>query len=173
MPSKPQTIALTPAEKSEAPEIRQFAEKSWPVAYGEIISPEQIDYMLGWMYSVETLSREIQEGIIHYYWIEVPERAGFLSAGPVEEGAITHLHKFYLLPEFQRFGYGSQGFAALFSLLAGAGVSGVELRVNRHNRKAIAFYRKNRFEIVREDCAEIGGGFVMDDFIMFRSLKQA
>ncbi|MAS94166.1 MAG: GNAT family N-acetyltransferase [Verrucomicrobiales bacterium] len=169
----PQTVSLSPVAENESLQIRHVAEKTWPTAYGDIITQRQIDYMLGWMYSLETLTREIREGNIHYYWLEVPDRVGFLAIGPIERGRIAHLHKFYLLPDFQRSGYGSKAFAALFELLTEKGVSGVELRVNRNNQKAIAFYRKNQFEIIREDCADIGGGFVMDDFIMFRSLKQS
>lgn len=149
-----------------------MAELVWPAAYRDIITAEQIRYMLDWMYSPEALTREIRGGEILYFWIETPDRVGFLSVGPVKKGATCHLHKCYVLPEYHRTGIGSMAFAALVALLTRAEVSGVELRVNRHNEKAIAFYRKNDFELLREDCADIGGGFEMDDFILYRSLKQ-
>ena len=44
------------------------------------------------------------------------------------------------------------------------------LAVNKHNFNAIAAYRKHGF-IVREAVVkEIGGGFVMDDYIMEKRL---
>jgi ribosomal protein S18 acetylase RimI-like enzyme len=80
------------------------------------------------------------------------------------------LHKCYLLPETQGRGLGSKALELLCALLVAVGASSVELRVNRHNRSAIGFYGKNGFLTYAEDCREIGGGFVMDDFLMRRDL---
>jgi ribosomal protein S18 acetylase RimI-like enzyme len=40
------------------------------------------------------------------------------------------------------------------------------LQVNKRNHGAIGFYRSAGFEVVREAVFEIGGGFVMDDYLM-------
>ena len=40
------------------------------------------------------------------------------------------------------------------------------LAVNKRNAAAIAAYRKHGFEIVEAVVKDIGGGFVMDDYIM-------
>jgi len=40
------------------------------------------------------------------------------------------------------------------------------LQVNKRNTGAIGFYRTAGFEVVREAVFEIGGGFVMDDYVM-------
>ena len=42
----------------------------------------------------------------------------------------------------------------------------MRLRVNRHNDAAIRAYRRAGFVIVASDCLPIGGGFVMDDYLM-------
>jgi ribosomal protein S18 acetylase RimI-like enzyme len=42
--------------------------------------------------------------------------------------------------------------------------------VNKQNAQAIAAYRKNGFEVREAVRVEIGNGFVMDDFIMAKSL---
>jgi len=44
------------------------------------------------------------------------------------------------------------------------------LAVNKGNSNAIAAYRKQGFSIRDSVSVDIGGGFVMDDFIMARSL---
>jgi len=46
------------------------------------------------------------------------------------------------------------------------GYRGVILAVNKRNASAIAAYRKYGFRIVDAIVKEIGGGFVMDDYIM-------
>jgi ribosomal protein S18 acetylase RimI-like enzyme len=143
----------------------------WPAAYAGIIPETQIAYMLDRMYAEETLRREIAEDLVTYYWIRSgSERAGFLAVGPFSVGGPCALHKCYLLPERQRSGLGSAALAALVSRLSNAGATSLELRVNRHNTSAIAFYRKNCFEVYTEDCRTIGGGFVMDDYLMRRPL---
>jgi len=45
------------------------------------------------------------------------------------------------------------------------------LGVNRFNEKAIRAYRRNGFAIREELKTDIGGGFVMDDFIMEKGLE--
>jgi hypothetical protein len=44
------------------------------------------------------------------------------------------------------------------------------LRVNKRNVLAIEAYRRNGFEVAGELCEEIGGGFVMDDYVMSRDI---
>jgi ribosomal protein S18 acetylase RimI-like enzyme len=44
------------------------------------------------------------------------------------------------------------------------------LQVNRNNASAIGTYRKNGYEVAREVVVDIGGGFVMDDYVMEKAL---
>lgn len=169
IPSAPDvTLAEVAAEEVGA--VAEMASRIWPVAYGAILPPGQIDYMLSQMYAPARLRQDQDEGV-DLVWILVEgERTGFLGAGPVAPDGACPLHKLYLLPGSQRGGIGSQALARLCERLAGLGALAVELRVNRHNAAAIAFYRKNGFTVFAEDCREIGGGYVMDDYLMHREL---
>ena len=143
----------------------------WPAAYRDIISTEQIDFMLGWMYTPETIAREITEKNIRYFWIEVEkEKIGFLAVGPFSQGNRAFLHKCYVLPKYHGQGIGSGALEQLTDMLRELPVPELELRVNRNNSAAIGFYQKGGFLIVAEDKADIGNGYVMDDFIMRVSL---
>jgi hypothetical protein len=44
------------------------------------------------------------------------------------------------------------------------------LAVNKRNERAIAAYRRHGFAVRESVCVDIGHGFVMDDFIMAKSL---
>lgn len=44
------------------------------------------------------------------------------------------------------------------------------LQVNKRNTGAVGFYTAAGFEVVREAVFEIGGGFVMDDYVMTKGL---
>ena len=162
---------LKPIAPGEAAEVESMARRIWPEAYKGVISREQIDYMLGWMYAPEKIAREISEEGIQYFWIaEDREKVGFLAVGPVSAGKTSILQKLYVLNEKHRRGLGTQALASLFEILPKADVPRVELRVNRDNSNAISFYRKNGFETVAEDKADIGKRFAMDDYIMRRTL---
>ncbi len=164
-------ITLRKITSDEAADVESMARRIWPEAYKRIISPEQIEYMLGWMYSPRTIAEEILERGIHYHWIvSGNDTVGFLAVGPVLPEKSAVLHKCYLLNEKHGRGLGTQALRSILALLAEAGVPELELRVNRHNSAAISFYEKNDFRIVGEDVAEIGNGYVMDDFIMRRAV---
>jgi RimJ/RimL family protein N-acetyltransferase len=44
------------------------------------------------------------------------------------------------------------------------------LSVNKRNTKAITAYKRNGFAIVESVVTDIGGGFVMDDYVMAKEL---
>jgi ribosomal protein S18 acetylase RimI-like enzyme len=44
--------------------------------------------------------------------------------------------------------------------------------VNKGNARAIAFYRKHGFDIAESVVVDIGGGFVMDDYVMGKELRE-
>ncbi len=167
----PPAVSLTGVAAEELGEVSAMAARIWPAAYGEILPPGQIDFMLERMYAPERLRRDLAEGVDLFWVRSGPERIGFLAAGPLLPGASCPLHKCYLLPEFQGAGLGSAALGLLCARFAEAGARAIELRVNRHNAAAIAFYRKNGFTVSGEDCREIGGGFVMDDYLMRRDLR--
>jgi ribosomal protein S18 acetylase RimI-like enzyme len=168
-PPEPE-VALVPVSPSEAGAVSEMAARIWPAAYGDILPAGQIEHMLAWMYDPERIRRDLAEGVAFFWVVAKGGRIGFLAAGPVEPGSACPLHKCYLLPETQGRGLGSKALELLCALLVASGASSVELRVNRHNRSAIGFYGKNGFLTYAEDCREIGGGFVMDDFLMRRDL---
>jgi ribosomal protein S18 acetylase RimI-like enzyme len=168
-------VRLLTAGPAEADEIESMARKIWPAAYAGIISDAQIEFMLHWMYSPSKLIAEMnQEGIFYHWILSEGNKAGFIAAGPSPEDESVHqLYKFYLLPARQNLGIGSSAMNLLIDRLSESGCSRIELRVNRSNTRAIDFYRKNDFEVYAADCRDIGGGFVMDDFLLRRLFPAA
>lgn len=166
-------VVFLPVESTSVGFLKDMAHRIFPDTYKDIIAPPQIEYMLHWMYAENTLRREIVDERIAYRWITVcGEKVGFLSFGRVAEGSPCPLHKLYLLPAKQRRGIGRAALEQLVSLVATGGATSLELRVNRHNAAAIRFYQKNGFTTYDEDCREIGGGFLMDDYLMRRRLSR-
>jgi len=171
MPSLSESVQLSQVAPDELPLVSEMAAKIWPDAYKGINTPGQTAYMLEIMYSPEAMKKDISDGII-YDWIHCEgEPVGFLAAGPVSYGAPCFLHKCYVLTEAQGSGSGKAAIKLLFALLREAGSPLLKLRVNRKNSRAIGFYQTLGFAIEAEDVLDIGGGFVMDDYIMAKYLS--
>lgn len=159
--------------------IRSIAKVAFPATYSTILSAEQIDYMMEWMYSAKKLQQEIS-GNITYLLAEIDGRTvGYLSFGPDEgtadcaaapgQGRLFHLHKIYLLPEAQGGGNGKRLFMAGEREMRLAGATAFELNVNRGN-PALGFYRHLGMQLSRSGDFDIGGGFFMNDHIMRKEL---
>lgn len=164
-------LELIPTE--DLPLVAAMAGKIWPEVYGQLISPEQIRYMLDLMYSEVTMKADTASGNAVYCWIkDETEPVGFCAFGPLTPSAPCEIHKLYVLPERHGNGYGKQAILSISRSAREAGSSQLELRVNRENADAIAFYRACDFLQHRSDCKDIGGGFVMDDFIFRKQLDK-
>ena len=157
------------ATLDDCPLIHELAGKVFPKTYEKILSPEQIEYMMEWMYSVPNLHRQMTEEA-HTYYIAYDasgQPCGYVSIRPEAEG-LYHLEKIYVLPEKQKEGYGQALFARVLEHVreaAGGAGAAVELNVNRDN-PALGFYRKMGMTCARQGDFPIGNGFFMNDHIM-------
>ena len=61
--------------------IRTLAAQTFPATYQHILTPEQIDYMMDWMYSSESLKNQMEkEHHIYYIAYEECEPAGYVPS---------------------------------------------------------------------------------------------
>lgn len=150
-------------------EIQMIARRIWPVSYKNIISPEQIDFMLEKMYGVDSLKKQMLEQGCEFLLIKPNERSvGFASYG-MNEAGIWRLHKLYVDVDQHGRGYGKQLLQEVCIRIAARGGYEVELNVNKYN-PANDFYRANGFTLRREEVLDIGNGFVMDDFVLVKPI---
>ena len=160
-------IILRPVQKDEYGKVRELAETIWPVCYKDILSAEQIDYMMDMMYSEDVISKEISEGV-RYSFVESDGCiAGYLAWGQWNSVPPTaKLHKLYLLPEKQGQGIGSAAIGLVKQEAKAAGYIRLRLNVNRRNANAIKCYTGNGFTMVQLENNDIGNGFFMTDYVM-------
>ena len=176
-------IKITPAGLNDRAFIRSVAERTWPSTYGHIISQEQIDFMLDWMYSDASLEKQMNTGCAFYIASikkenEQWDAVGFCSVSPDDEkaeennstekveGAKAHkLNKLYVLPSAQGTGAGKALLNKSIEVAKAAGSSSLFLQVNKLNT-AYTFYLKHGFIKEAEFKFDIGNGFYMDDYIM-------
>jgi GNAT superfamily N-acetyltransferase len=159
------TIRLATTE--DIATIRAIAEVAFRDTYREILSPEQMDYMMEWMYSAESLRRQMEvEGHTFQLCLTEGKPCGYVSVQP--EGDDTfHLQKIYLLPEAQGKGLGRRLFSAAIDYIKSRHPAPCTmlLNVNRYN-KALQFYLHMGMKRVSEGDFDIGHGYYMNDYIM-------
>jgi diamine N-acetyltransferase len=149
----------------EITEVARLAAIIWREYYVSIITIEQIDYMIEKFQSVPAITDQIQHQGYEYYLIHHNGSVvGYMSVRE-EEGKLF-LSKFYIAREHRGRGYASQALVFLEQLCKARNLSYIWLTVNRHNESSIAVYEKKGFRTVREQIADIGNGFIMDDYIM-------
>lgn len=151
--------------------IQAMADVVFRKTYAEILSPEQMEYMIHWMYSTESLTEQIA-GKDKKFFIaldgDVP--CGYVSVElerMQDDGTpLFHLQKIYVMPEHQGRGVGRQLFTFLVSHLQEWSPRGfrMELNVNRTNR-AVGFYERMGMRRDRQGDFPIGNGFYMNDYI--------
>ena len=162
-------MTLRPATLSDRALIRSISERTWPSTYGHIISQEQIDFMLDWMYSDDSLATQMNTGCAFYIANLNGADIGFCSVSPddekVEDSKAHKLNKLYILPSAQGTGAGKALLLQAIEVAKGAGSSSIYLQVNKHN-DAYRFYLKQGFIKEAEFKFDIGNGFYMDDYVM-------
>lgn len=157
--------AATPADLET---IRELADRIWHACYPGLITPEQIRYMLGWMYAPHKLAGELARGVTYELVEHAGKPVGYLAHELQAGGATLHLNKLYLLPEWHGLGLGQRMLRRVLTAARGAGAVEVELRVNRGNTRAVRAYERAGFRITATVCQDIGAGYVMDDYVMRR-----
>lgn len=159
-------LSVRRAGAEDIPLIRRMASEVFPATYRELLTPEQLDYMMDWMYAPDVLRREMEAGFGWFIASADGEPCGYLSVERQEEG-LFHLQKIYVLPRFQGCGAGEFLFrhAVWYVRSVHPGPCRMELNVNRRNR-ALGFYERMGMRRLRAGDFPIGGGYYMNDYIM-------
>ena len=156
---------ITEATAEDIPTIISIAEKTWWPTYRDILTEEQIRYMLNAIYTPENLKRQMTSG--QHFLIGKDERGaqGFVAYGPrTEDPQVFKLHKLYVLPDNQQRGYGRMLIDEVRKRMHQERKFILDVNVNRHNR-AVHFYQRYGFEIIREEDVPIGP-YWMNDYVL-------
>jgi GNAT superfamily N-acetyltransferase len=159
-------IAVTQLTKDDIIVVHQLAKEIWPVVYKDIISQDQIDYMLEWMYNINTLTEQAQIGFLYYMVTHHGVPKGFVGLEPnFPEAGTLRMHKLYVKSQDHGLGLGKALLEKSIEVANELDLATINLNVNRFN-KAVDFYKHNRFQVVKEENINIGKGFVMEDYVM-------
>lgn len=172
--------------------LAQLAHDIWFEYWPAFIGEDQTRYMIEKFQSAEAITRDISENGYEYSFVidEEGKIVGYtgvvreyFAQNPSDPHAATHsraitvlyqdrlfISKIYLKKEERGKHYASQIIKKLADYARKSGLSGMYLTVNKGNELGIRSYEGNDFEIIESVEADIGEGFVMDDYIMARAV---
>lgn len=160
-------ITLKLATINDIETIRTLANEIWHAHYIDIIGKEQVEYMLNKMYDSKSLTQQMEIDKHQFYLIEYNHTTiGFVSVSSSNHHDYF-IHKFYIQQTVAAKGIGTRVLSELIQLL---NQKTYTLTVNRQNYKSINFYFKNGFVIDHIADFDIENGFVMNDFVMKKTM---
>lgn len=163
-------MKISVATKNQLPLVQELAQKIWPNTYREILSVEQLRYMLDKFYSLESLKLQLHSNHVFLLIQEKNTFLGFLDYElDYEKSGKTKIHKIYVLPETQGQGIGKLFVIYVEEIAKKANQKGILLNVNRFN-KAVGFYENLGFNKTQTLDIHIGNGYLMEDYVMEKEL---
>jgi ribosomal protein S18 acetylase RimI-like enzyme len=159
-------LILIPATPADNQTIYNIAERVWSKHYiPNIITQDQMDYMMEWMYSDASLTKQMTDGDRFFMLNYKGDTIGYISVS--DNNGDLFLNKFYIDTEYQRLNIGSEALNAALAHFPTAKT--MRMQVNRKNFKAVNFYFKNGFTIEKAEDFDIGNNYLMEDYVMLRN----
>lgn len=164
-------VEVLPLAEKDAEAIADLAGVIWRQHYPDIITMEQINYMLARRYSPADIRAQLENEEIWWDKLLVNgELAGFSNYFLTKNPGEMKLDKLYVHQEHQRKGCGGRLLERACQVASERHCAHLILCVNKRNAKAIAAYRKHGFAVSDSVVTDIGRGFVMDDYLMTKPL---
>lgn len=145
--------------------VSGMAREIWQEHYAGVISQAQIEYMLEKFQSAPAIGEALKDGY-RYYFICGPEGpAGYTAVRTETAKKSLFLSKLYLQKNSRGKGYAYRAVNLLAQQAKAQGLLRIYLTVNKEN-SSVARYRRMGFAVAGPVQADIGGGFIMDDYLM-------
>ncbi|MFU8780785.1 MAG: GNAT family N-acetyltransferase [Kiritimatiellia bacterium] len=168
--SETQRLHFTPVSTAEQIQIvADLAGPIWREAFTAIIGPEQVEYMLKDWQSPPAIRSQMKDGARYFLAMRQDQPIGYCAWSPEAQGT-AKLSKFYLSPSSHGQGFAPEMLHFIETQARDNGHHTLWLQTNRANHRAIRFYLKNGFIIIRDQRQSIGEGFFIDDHIMEKPL---
>jgi len=149
--------------------IADLAAEIWMEHYVPLVGRPQVVYMLERFQSAEQIGLDISSG--YRYWLAEADHVPTGYAAARREPQRIYLSKFYVHRSYRGQGIARDFLALVDQWREAAQLGTIELSVNKSNLGSIAAYQRLGFDVAGEVVTDIGGGFVMDDYLMRRTAK--
>jgi diamine N-acetyltransferase len=163
-------VRLDRLEESDFREIRALGERIWREHYTSVVSPEQVEYMLSGRYEEADLRQYVNDDRRWFRVLRLASRPiGFVRYIRLSSSELK-LEEVYLEAAYRGNGYGALMIRHVEAHARALGCGTLVLSVNKRNAVSIGVYEKLGFKVREAVVTDIGGGFVMDDYVMAKTL---
>ncbi len=160
-----ENFKITKLEKMfQVLQLCEMADEIWNEHFTPIIGKAQVDYMLDKFQSPHAIREQLEHGYEYYIFSIDDTDVGYMGINPEEDKLF--LSKLYVKKASRKQGIAHRAIDYLCDLCRERELHSIWLTVNKHNDNTIAAYHKLGFSVVREQETDIGGDFVMDDYVM-------
>ena len=162
---------LVPLSEGEFAPLALLATEIWHQYYVDIVSPDQLDYMLAGRYAPERLIQYLSSPDAWLRLLKVNgEMVGYCSYALTATPREMKLEQLYLRADQRGSGLGGKMLRHVAAQARLRGCTTLVLQVNKQNVQSIAIYERFGFVVREAAVFQIGRGFVMDDFVMVKEL---
>jgi len=148
--------------------VALLAQYIWREHYTPIIGAHQVQFMLKKFQSYRAIKRQIQKGAKYFLLKESDKFVGYLCFE--YRAKSLFLSKLYIHPDYRGRGFARKALEFVEKRALKKRVKDIYLTVNIHNHLALKSYEKLGFRNAGRVVANIGNGFVMDDFKMNKQI---
>lgn len=157
-----------PSTDQDLKDIAALAKEIWEEHYTPIIGPEQVAYMLDKFQDFEAMQGQIAGGMAYRAIYREKDLLGYI--GYEKRESALFISKYYVLASERGKGIGRLVLDYLKQEASKQDCRKLSLTVNKYNHNTIAAYEKWGFFKTDAVVADIGAGYVMDDYVMELSL---
>ena len=146
-------------------ELAQLANEIWHEYFINIITEEQIDYMVEKFQSLDALSKAIhQDNYTYFLAYEQGKLIGYCGVHPEEKRLF--LSKLYLHQSARGKHYATQLLNHAIQFAKESNLTAIYLTCNKYNTHSLDVYKSKGFYQIDSVQTDIGHGFIMDDYIL-------
>lgn len=166
------TARLDPLTRADFATAGALARSIWHAHYGPLIGAAQVDYMLDRRFTDAGLAAYVGAADRGFELLRDGEATiGYCSYGPSGAPGELKLEQLYLLPERHGQGFGRLMLNHVEARARALGCDRIMLMVAKANAGSKAVYERAGFSVRGPVTVDIGGGFVMDDYVMEKRLS--
>lgn len=148
--------------------IDALADCIWRAHYIPLVGKPQVDYMLDKFQTAKAIEEQVKRGLEYYKLIYDDITCGYLAIK--NETDALFLSKLYILSNYRGKKIGKTAISFIEEKAKTYQLKKIRLTVNIDNTNSIKAYETLGFKNVGSIVADIGGGFVMDDYELVKNL---
>lgn len=162
-------ISIKSLQKDNISQLVELAKPIWEEHYIPIIGKQQVTYMLDKFQSEQAVNEQLIQGYEYYLVSLEGQLMGYFSI-QLREDQSLFISKFYLSKKARGRKIGTAMLDFINTAAKDKNCKTLALTVNKYN-PAYQVYLKLGFSNVGSVEADIGEGYIMDDYLMEKELK--